>query len=312
MLLRPAGPLAVARAGRLHAARHLAATGTSSVSTRSPSCRVTRPHRRTPSMTLHPQPSSTRPARAASRAPRPRPRSSASPPASPRCASAAAGCSSSASAARPATPATRSTTSARSAASRPTRRPTTSRELTARTNDEGWDTVFSAWLRGLAARRRATRCWCSRSAAATREKNVSANLVARARARPKDVGARDLRHRRPRRRLHRPGGRRLRGHPAARSPTASRPHTEGLCAVVWHLLVQPPGAARSTATKWESRASELDVRWIVDRRRRRLHRQPLRRPAAGRRRPSTRSRSTTTSPPAGDWHLEPRSTTTRG
>jgi D-sedoheptulose 7-phosphate isomerase len=29
------------------------------------------------------------------------------------------------------------------------------------------------------------------------------------------------------------------------------PHTEGLCAVVWHLLVSHPALARN-ATKWES------------------------------------------------------------
>jgi D-sedoheptulose 7-phosphate isomerase len=29
------------------------------------------------------------------------------------------------------------------------------------------------------------------------------------------------------------------------------PHTEGLCAVVWHLLVSHPALARA-ATRWES------------------------------------------------------------
>jgi D-sedoheptulose 7-phosphate isomerase len=29
------------------------------------------------------------------------------------------------------------------------------------------------------------------------------------------------------------------------------PHTEGLCAVIWHLLVSHPALARTT-TKWES------------------------------------------------------------
>ena len=98
-----------------------------------------------------------------------------------------------------------------------------------------------------------TRCWSSRSAAATRAKGVSVNLVARARARRRGRRA-DLRHRRPRRRLH-----------GRRSPTrcvvipplyADRitPHTEGLCAVVWHLLVTPPGAASVGHTKWESTA----------------------------------------------------------
>jgi len=32
------------------------------------------------------------------------------------------------------------------------------------------------------------------------------------------------------------------------------PHTEGLCAVIWHLLVSHPALARG-ATKWESVAT---------------------------------------------------------
>ena len=35
------------------------------------------------------------------------------------------------------------------------------------------------------------------------------------------------------------------------SPDRVTPHTEGLCAVVWHLLVSHPALARN-ATKWES------------------------------------------------------------
>jgi D-sedoheptulose 7-phosphate isomerase len=35
------------------------------------------------------------------------------------------------------------------------------------------------------------------------------------------------------------------------SPDRITPHTEGLCAVVWHLLVSHP-ALKQAATKWES------------------------------------------------------------
>jgi len=34
-------------------------------------------------------------------------------------------------------------------------------------------------------------------------------------------------------------------------PDHITPHTEGLCALVWHLLVTHPALAR-TATRWES------------------------------------------------------------
>ena len=36
------------------------------------------------------------------------------------------------------------------------------------------------------------------------------------------------------------------------SPDRITPHTEGLCAVVWHLLVTHPALQRD-ATKWEGR-----------------------------------------------------------
>ena len=36
------------------------------------------------------------------------------------------------------------------------------------------------------------------------------------------------------------------------------PHTEGLCAVVWHLLVSHPTLQRS-ATKWESAAGTVET-----------------------------------------------------
>ena len=89
------------------------------------------------------------------------------------------------------------------------------------------------------------------------------------------------------------------------------PHTEGLCAVVWHLLVSHPALAKVGDPLGVARSDARSCRAASRRRRRRrLHRQPLRRPPARRGEPS-RSRSTTTSPRAA---LAPRrrTSTTRG
>jgi D-sedoheptulose 7-phosphate isomerase len=123
-------------------------------------------------------------------------------------------------------------------------------ELTARTNDEGFETVFSAWLTG------------SRIAAddavlvfsvggGDAERGVSANLV-QAIETARGAGASVFGI------VGRDGGH------TARSADACvvvpplyeeriTPHTEGLCAVVWHLLVSHP-ALKSAPTKWESMA----------------------------------------------------------
>src|SRR5437773_8723439 len=50
-------------------------------------------------------------------------------------------------------------------------------ELTARTNDEGWDTVFSEWLKVSSANRRDVLFILS-VGGGSRERNISANLVA--------------------------------------------------------------------------------------------------------------------------------------
>ena len=95
------------------------------------------------------------------------------------------------------------------------------------------------------------------------EKNISPNLV-RGRA-ARQEGRRDgVRHRRPRRRLHGEGGRRLR-HRADGEPGHVTPHAEAFQAVVWHLLVSHP-ALKAAETKWESTAAT---------RRRRDSRSPL-------------------------------------
>ena len=83
-----------------------------------------------------------------------------------------------------------------------------------------------------------------------REKNVSPNLV-RALELARERGRGGVRRRRQ-------GRRRDAGAPAEAcvviptvSPDRITPHTEGLCAVVWHLLVSHPALKRA-ATKWES------------------------------------------------------------
>ncbi len=121
-------------------------------------------------------------------------------------------------------------------------------ELTARTNDEGWDTVFAAWLdvSRLGAR---DGLLVFSVGGGSQEKNVAANLV-RAVERARQVGARVFGI------VGRDGGHTAR-HAAAAVvvpplwPDRITPHTEGLCAVLWHLLVSHPRLQRN-ATRWES------------------------------------------------------------
>jgi D-sedoheptulose 7-phosphate isomerase len=121
-------------------------------------------------------------------------------------------------------------------------------ELTARTNDDGWETVFAEWLRGsrLAAR---DAVLVFSVGGGDIERNVSANLV-RALELAREAGARIFGV------VGRDGGYTKREADACVViPTASdervTPHTEGLCAVVWHLLVSHPALQAQTG-KWES------------------------------------------------------------
>ena len=120
-------------------------------------------------------------------------------------------------------------------------------ELTARVNDEGWDTCFSNWLRG--SRLRANDALLIFSVGGgSREKNISVNLV-RSIELARQVGAKVYGI------VGRDGG-----FTAASADAcvvipplfAERvtPHTEGLCAVLWHLLVSHPALQLAT-TKWE-------------------------------------------------------------
>lgn len=120
-------------------------------------------------------------------------------------------------------------------------------ELTARINDDGWDTSFSAWLQG--SRLRAGDALLIFSVGGgNREKQVSVNLI-RSIDLAHSVGAKVVGV------VGRDGG-----HTAQAADAcvvipplfADRitPHTEGLCAVVWHLLVSHPDL-QINVTKWE-------------------------------------------------------------
>jgi len=121
-------------------------------------------------------------------------------------------------------------------------------ELTARVNDEGWDTSFSEWLKvsRLSAK---DAVLIFSVGGGSKEKNVSMNLV-RALELAKSVSAKIFGI------VGKDGGYTAQVADACvviptASPDRITPHTEGLCAVVWHLMVSHPALKRA-ATKWES------------------------------------------------------------
>ena len=121
-------------------------------------------------------------------------------------------------------------------------------ELTARVNDEGWETSFSEWLK-VSRLRAGDGLLVFSVGGGNREKNVSPNLV-RALELASEVGAAVFGV------VGKDGGATRAASKACViiptvSPDRITPHTEGLCAVVWHLLVSHP-ALKQRATKWES------------------------------------------------------------
>jgi D-sedoheptulose 7-phosphate isomerase len=119
-------------------------------------------------------------------------------------------------------------------------------ELTARTNDEGWDTVFAAWLRTSRAGDKDA-VFVFSVGGGNLEKNVSPNIVA-ALKEAKERGTKIFGV------VGRDGGYTKKvGDCVVVVPTvdASRvtPHTEAFQAVVWHCLVSHP-ALQQIATKW--------------------------------------------------------------
>jgi D-sedoheptulose 7-phosphate isomerase len=121
-------------------------------------------------------------------------------------------------------------------------------ELTARVNDEGWDTTFAAWLKvsRLAAR---DGLLIFSVGGGDLERNVSPNLV-HALKLAQEVGASVFGI------VGRDGGytKKVAKTCVVVPPLFGKhitPHTEGLAAVLWHLLVSHPALIQG-ATKWES------------------------------------------------------------
>ena len=121
-------------------------------------------------------------------------------------------------------------------------------ELTARTNDEGWDSTFTGWLRGSRLSGRDAVLVFS-VGGGNAAKKVSTNIVSALQfARERGAAIYGI--------VGRDGGT-----TAALADACViipplygdhiTPHTEGLCAVIWHLLVTHPALA-SVATRWES------------------------------------------------------------
>ena len=120
-------------------------------------------------------------------------------------------------------------------------------ELTARINDEGWETVFVEWLK-VSHLRREDAIFVFSVGGGHLEKNVSPNLV-RALQYAKEVGATIVGV------VGRDGGYTAKVADAVCiiptvNPEAITPHSEAFQAVVWHLLVTHP-VLKARQTKWE-------------------------------------------------------------
>ena len=121
-------------------------------------------------------------------------------------------------------------------------------ELTARTNDEGWASVFEAWLR--TSRLAPSDAVLALSVGGgSLEQNISPNLV-RALSFARETGATILGI------VGRDGGYTAKiADVCVIVPTCNpahiTPHTEAFQSLVWHLLVSHP-ALKQSQTKWES------------------------------------------------------------
>jgi D-sedoheptulose 7-phosphate isomerase len=123
-------------------------------------------------------------------------------------------------------------------------------ELTARTNDEGWETVFAAWLRTSKANDKDAILVFS-VGGGDAERNISANIV-RGLDEAKSRGLKIYGV------VGRNGGHTKKvGDQVVVIPTIDAahitPHTEAFQAVVWHCLVSHP-KLQMQETKWESAA----------------------------------------------------------
>lgn len=125
-------------------------------------------------------------------------------------------------------------------------------ELTARTNDEGWETVFVEWLKTSRLSSN-DMIFIFSVGGGNLEKNISPNLV-RALQYAQSVGAKVTGV------VGRDGGYTARvADVCVIVPTVNpenvTPHSEAFQAVIWHLLVSHP-ALKAKQTKWESASLE--------------------------------------------------------
>jgi D-sedoheptulose 7-phosphate isomerase len=121
-------------------------------------------------------------------------------------------------------------------------------ELTARVNDESWESVFVNWLKGSRLNKNDGIVVLS-VGGGDLERNVSPNLV-RAVQFAKEIGATVVGI------VGRDGGYTAKVADAAVivpvvNPTHVTPHSEAFQAVIWHLFVSHP-ALKAAQTKWES------------------------------------------------------------
>jgi D-sedoheptulose 7-phosphate isomerase len=121
-------------------------------------------------------------------------------------------------------------------------------ELTARVNDDGWDSSFAMWLSGSHLHRGDTLFVLS-VGGGNQQRNISANIV-RALDLAREVGAKIVGV------VGRDGGYTAKVADAAViiptvSPDTVTPHTESFQAVIWHLIVSHP-RLKENEMKWES------------------------------------------------------------
>jgi D-sedoheptulose 7-phosphate isomerase len=121
-------------------------------------------------------------------------------------------------------------------------------ELTARTNDEGWASIFAEWLK-VSKLTHKDMLFIFSVGGGNLEKNISPNLV-EALMYGKSIGSRIIGV------VGRDGGYTAKVSDACLivptvNPDNVTPHSEAFQAVVWHLLVSHP-KLKANQTKWES------------------------------------------------------------
>ncbi len=121
-------------------------------------------------------------------------------------------------------------------------------ELTARTNDEGWATIFEPWLK-LSKLNKNDMVFIFSVGGGNLEKNISPNLVSALKY-AKSVGSKISGV------VGRDGGYTAQVADACViiptvNPDNVTPHSEAFQAVIWHLLVSHP-KLKANQTKWES------------------------------------------------------------